>query len=210
MQLAPKLPRLNDYLQRSALLLLTVALTVHFVLLWFWNAPSNVIKTRLTPVLSTYVAPLLYQNWSFFAPQPVDRDMTLLARAQTSNGVITPWFDVLGYFVAGLRQNRLSHREMTITSISNAILDTNQIMAQLHSRAGDLNYYDFPNPRILYRVGADAVQSRYRHEVFNAVQIAIVAREFPRFAKRRDDAGRSPTKIASLPWHAFPETVSLP
>ncbi|WP_205857671.1 DUF5819 family protein, partial [Phytoactinopolyspora endophytica] len=56
-------------------------LSMHFAFTFLWNAPSNAIKDAVGDEMRGYMRPYFHQNWSLFAPNPVNAEDELLVRA---------------------------------------------------------------------------------------------------------------------------------
>jgi hypothetical protein len=102
--------------------------SVHFALVQLSNMPMSPLKLQLANVLSSYVDPYFTQQWNFFAPQPIDRDTSLLARVRYRDGmsgqlVTGPWIDVTDSLIEPLRRNRLSPLFHVEVSLSNAVVE---------------------------------------------------------------------------------------
>ena len=61
---------------------LLVLLAWHFAMTFLLLAPPNPISLRHAGLVETYMFPLFRQNWSLFAPNPIDEDQGLLVRAK--------------------------------------------------------------------------------------------------------------------------------
>ncbi|THA23377.1 hypothetical protein E4198_24655 [Streptomyces sp. RKND-216] len=73
------------------------ALLVHFTLSFLHVAPANPVSHRYQNLIDGYVQPYFLQNWHLFAPEPVNTDRGVLARAEirTPDGTtITPYLDL--------------------------------------------------------------------------------------------------------------------
>ena len=55
---------------------------IHFAITFLWNAPSNPIRDALGGQVNGYMEPFFEQNWSLFAPNPVNTEDELLVRAE--------------------------------------------------------------------------------------------------------------------------------
>lgn len=55
---------------------------LHFAMTFLWNAPQNPVKDSIGGQVSGYMRPFFEQNWSLFAPNPVNAEDELLVRAQ--------------------------------------------------------------------------------------------------------------------------------
>ena len=69
---------------------------LHFAATFLWNAPTNPIKESVATDVNAYMRPFFEQNWSLFAPNPINSEDELYVRAQvadiqTGNIEITEW-----------------------------------------------------------------------------------------------------------------------
>lgn len=67
-----------------AVLMVSVTI-VHFVVTFLWNAPTNPVKTAVRSEVTDYMEPFFWQNWSLFAPNPVNAESEVLVRADVRN-----------------------------------------------------------------------------------------------------------------------------
>ncbi|NEE00930.1 DUF5819 family protein [Phytoactinopolyspora halotolerans] len=67
---------------RGVAFFLVGLLCMHFALTFLWNAPSNPIKDAVGDEMRGYMRPMFIQNWSLFAPNPVNAEDELLVRAR--------------------------------------------------------------------------------------------------------------------------------
>lgn len=58
---------------------------LHFAVTFLWNAPANPIKDSVGGQVTGYMRPFFQQNWSLFAPNPVNAEDELLVRAQVAD-----------------------------------------------------------------------------------------------------------------------------
>jgi hypothetical protein len=189
-----------------ALVLGTLAAGTHLGLTWLYNAPDNVAKVALDAPLRHYFGKLLYQNWSFFAPNPIDRDTGLYARGRAADGHETPWVDVTGPLVADIQRNRLSPYELVSTSVMNALLAAHNDPRVRRSRPGGPSLTGSYSVRALYRTGASVLRTTYPERTFASVEIAFADTQFPRFTHRLERSSAR-TTLAPLPWEPFPADV---
>lgn len=102
-------------------------LALHFVVTFLFNAPSNPIKEAAATQISGYMRPFFQQNWSLFAPNPINSEDTLEVRAQvvdagTGEERVTDWVNatehewtLVHHSIAPSRASRLSsnlHRRL--------------------------------------------------------------------------------------------------
>jgi hypothetical protein len=73
---------------RMTFALCGVILCVHFSAIQLANMPLSPLKLRLANVLDAYVNPYFTQRWNFFAPQPINYDVSLIARARVASAVV--------------------------------------------------------------------------------------------------------------------------
>jgi hypothetical protein len=74
---------------RAKRLLISAFVLAHTAAVAIWNMPTCPIRERLVPTLAYYMFPLgLWQNWTMFAPDPVQHTYTLQAAAIDKNGFI--------------------------------------------------------------------------------------------------------------------------
>lgn len=70
-------------------------LVVHFAVTFLWNAPPNPVKEVIGGQVSSYMRPFFVQNWSLFAPDPINTEEEILVRAKVSGPdgetEVTPW-----------------------------------------------------------------------------------------------------------------------
>jgi hypothetical protein len=97
---------------------ITVAVTVgvvavgalfHLGMIFLHVAPSNTLSKQHAPAVSDYVYPEFEQNWKLFAPDPLQQNIHVQARAevreQDGSTQTTGWVDVTGMDVADMRHN---------------------------------------------------------------------------------------------------------
>lgn len=59
-------------------------LVLHFAATFLWNAPPSPVKDALGDQVRGYMRPFFTQNWSLFAPNPVNSEDELLLRARST------------------------------------------------------------------------------------------------------------------------------
>ncbi|WP_158542918.1 DUF5819 family protein [Phytoactinopolyspora halophila] len=67
---------------RGVAFVLVGLLGMHMLATFLWNAPSNPVKEAVRSQVRDYITPVFYQNWSLFAPNPVNGEGELLVRAR--------------------------------------------------------------------------------------------------------------------------------
>lgn len=93
---------------------------LHFLITFLWNAPSNPIREAVNGQVTGYIQPFFQQNWSLFAPNPINAQEEVWVRArlvgpQTGAVAITEWvsatqleWTIVRHNPAPARVNRLS------------------------------------------------------------------------------------------------------
>ncbi|MEU8434305.1 DUF5819 family protein [Streptomyces sp. NPDC029216] len=99
-----------------ALAALAVAACLHLGLVFLHVAPSNTLSKRHAGLVDGWVYPEFEQNWKLFAPNPLQQNIAVEARAQvrTAGGglVTTGWRDLSAEDAAAIRHSLLpSHTE---------------------------------------------------------------------------------------------------
>ncbi|MEU1128803.1 DUF5819 family protein [Streptomyces sp. NPDC005900] len=81
-----------------ALALIAVVACVHIGMLFFHVAPSNTLTKRHGDVVDDWIYPEFEQNWKLFAPNPLQQNVAVQARAElrTAGGGVrtTDWYDL--------------------------------------------------------------------------------------------------------------------
>ncbi|SDU81347.1 DUF5819 family protein [Jiangella alkaliphila] len=165
---------------------------LHFVATFLWNAPSNPIKESVGDQVSGYMRPFFQQNWSLFAPNPVNAEDELRVRAQvedpqTGEVTTTEWEDptrlewtLITHDPAPSRASRLTsnlHRRVNtawdaLTDDQQAILGTDyQDMADWRPLADDLiaSQGGETSNRVANIVRADRVTTGYATQFAKAL-----------------------------------------
>ena len=95
--------------RRLLLLAGCIVLAGHFLLIAIFIAPLNPLKVWLFPAAYSYVVPLFEQNWSLFAPRPINFNETVAARyaccRDKGHCRVSSWYDLSG---PGMRLNSTS------------------------------------------------------------------------------------------------------
>ncbi|MEV0121659.1 DUF5819 family protein [Streptomyces sp. NPDC050703] len=81
-----------------ALAVIAVAACVHVAMLFFHVAPSNTATKQHGDVIDEWIYPEFEQNWKLFAPNPLQQNIAVQARAEldTARGTVrtTDWYDL--------------------------------------------------------------------------------------------------------------------
>ena len=184
---------------------------VNVLILTLFNGPDNAIKINARSFLHAYVGTFIDQDWSFFAPRPVDRNYDVLVRGRTRRNIWTPWTNMSGYLNNQIQANRLSNFDLIGTGVHNATLDAASLNAPRLRKRG-VNLYQYRSVAFLARAGFSFLRSEYPTERLRKIQVGILVAIFPRFTKRFEKTSLrhtyfinygteiAPTGVVGFPW----------
>lgn len=124
------LARVAPIASASWRVLVLVWLAAHFALTVLFVAPTNPLSIELQPLLQAYIGGLFYQNWSFFAPDPVQTNDILLVLPlrevpQTASGLMalpdTGWYDLSSPAWHAFQANRFAAYDRVSRPQSNLV-----------------------------------------------------------------------------------------
>ncbi|WP_234323439.1 DUF5819 family protein [Streptomyces sp. NRRL F-2580] len=88
-----------------------VAACAHLALVFLHVAPSNTVSKQHARTIDSWIYPEFEQNWKLFAPNPLQQNIAVEARAEvrTSGGelITTDWRDLSAEDTAAIRHNLL-------------------------------------------------------------------------------------------------------
>ncbi|WP_051840129.1 DUF5819 family protein [Streptomyces sp. NRRL F-5126] len=89
---------------------------VHLAMVFFYVAPANTVSKQHSQLINRWVNPEFEQNWKLFAPNPLQQNVHVQARARikdASGRMSTgPWTDLSAQDAAAIRHNPLpSHTQ---------------------------------------------------------------------------------------------------
>jgi uncharacterized protein DUF5819 len=88
-----------------------VGALLHLGMVFLHVAPSNTLSTQHSKGVSDYIYPEFEQNWKLFAPNPLQQNQHMQARAEVrkpdGSTQTTGWIDLTGMDVATMRHNPL-------------------------------------------------------------------------------------------------------
>ena len=104
-------------------------LFLHFALTVIYVAPINPIKIALQPIVYGTIGQYFAQNWSFFAPNPISSNISLLVRplgpaeAKLDSHDLSAgeWYDLTSPFWSRFQRNRFSAYERLSRPQANAM-----------------------------------------------------------------------------------------
>lgn len=175
-------------------------LAIHFSLVQLGNMPLSPLTLNLAGAIARYVNPYFAQRWNFFAPQPIERDIFLVARTrfhdpQTGSDVITGWVNVSDPLIAAVRKNRLTPLFLVEVGLSNSVLDFENGIAKNKNatfQKGGKTYLrpvippnvDPFNMTVMTRTALATLQITFPARRFDAIQLGLLHYTFPRFTER--------------------------
>jgi len=71
--------------------------TLHAVAIFIFCSPPNLARQAFSPYYKLYISEYFPQNWSFFAPNPPEIDIHMLARVRTGNANASKWYNISSY-----------------------------------------------------------------------------------------------------------------
>ncbi|MYS18788.1 hypothetical protein GA0115240_101216 [Streptomyces sp. DvalAA-14] len=94
----------------------SVAALLHLAMVFLHVAPSNTLSKEHAAAVSDYIYPEFEQNWKLFAPDPLQQNIHVEARAEVRQpgGALktTGWVDMTGMDIAAMRHDPLpSHTQ---------------------------------------------------------------------------------------------------
>ncbi len=91
--------------------LIALAATAHLAMMFLHVAPPNTVSRQHAAAIDDYVLPEFEQNWKFFAPNPLQQNIAVQARAELrgpdGRPVVTPWTDLSARDGAAILHNPL-------------------------------------------------------------------------------------------------------
>ncbi|WP_141732378.1 DUF5819 family protein [Oligoflexus tunisiensis] len=94
------------------------AILALWILIFMWNTPANPLKIEMQGILNRTIGAYLNQNWSLFAPNPINNNIVLLikplTKAEMDRFLFSDqqfkdgWFDVSSSLWKAMQANRLS------------------------------------------------------------------------------------------------------
>ncbi|WP_058047395.1 DUF5819 family protein [Streptomyces roseifaciens] len=95
---------------------IAVTAGVHLAMVFLHVAPSNTVTKQNAAAIDDYIYPEYEQNWKFFAPNPLQQNVAVQARAELAGPdgrtTVTGWTDLTAKDGAAIRHNLLpSHTQ---------------------------------------------------------------------------------------------------
>jgi len=221
----PLSQRVRDAAWWTTLVVASAAFLAHFFFVQLSNMPASPLKYELQNVDTAYVSPFFVQNWSFFAPSPVDRSLYLSAIAEyhdakTGQLRTTQWFGISEPLYEAVAANRLGAMTAVELMVANAVQSyVNAVGNDKRSRVilKGKQYVRTSMPAsidpldllLCTRISASVIERYYPDVHFTRIRIGIGTHLFPRYSKRfeRDRGGK---QYFLVDWQPFPAVDPLP
>jgi len=183
-----------------------VILALHTFAITLYNAPPNPLSVAYREALVRYVQPYFTQQWSLFAPDPLDEDVVVLARFRTARDSQTAWYDLSSSFLDSVRHNPLTSVALFRESLMHgevALIDgqRNQHAALPNAHLASIARQS-TELQLLYRTAMATNPSGLAGPGLS-VQLAVGRHAFPRFNARDQPTNAKGWHFAYLPWTAF-------
>ncbi|SNT40258.1 DUF5819 family protein [Actinacidiphila glaucinigra] len=92
-----------------ALAAAAVGVAVHLLMVFLHVAPSNTATKKHGELVGSYIYPEFEQNWKLFAPNPLQQNIHVWARAEVrkdeGGSEVTGWVDLTAMDIAAIRHN---------------------------------------------------------------------------------------------------------
>ncbi|MYT12695.1 hypothetical protein YWIDRAFT_01973 [Streptomyces sp. SceaMP-e96] len=93
----------------AAVVVLTIGVTLHLLLVFLFVAPPNAISKKYDRLVKGYVYPEFDQNWQLFAPNPLQDNIAVHARAEVAfpdgSRRTTNWLALTAQDIREIRRN---------------------------------------------------------------------------------------------------------
>ncbi|MGG3843924.1 DUF5819 family protein, partial [Anoxybacillus kestanbolensis] len=158
----------------------------HASMTLMYNFPINPFTVNHINFINSYINKLFTQNWRFFAPNPVNVDMNLVARGvyEDSKGrkKKTDWINITKTYSSKLQINRLDVNRLNLVALRTAISDVAQEVTKKEF------YKNFKVNKnidlfVIYNVSNDIISQIYNKK-FDQIELRIVIDEFPEYGEK--------------------------
>ncbi|MFC9229982.1 DUF5819 family protein [Streptomyces decoyicus] len=102
-------PLLSRIVIMTAIGVLTIGVTLHLLLVFLFVAPLNAVSKEYNTLIKGYVYPEFDQNWQLFAPNPLQSNIAVHARAEVAfpdgSRRTTNWLAMTAQDIREIRHN---------------------------------------------------------------------------------------------------------
>jgi len=194
--------------------------TLHFGVIIASNLPNSPLTYRFERLIRVYTSPYSSQRWTFFAPQPIQHSITLIARARARDAAtgletITPWEDISTPLIDDVRRSRLSPLALVQIGQSNALVDyvnmvghdSRSTIADPKSTTGE-RVIKSPvsaqvDPRdlmVMTRTALSSLKIQHPDRPIQQIQVGVAIHDFPRFTKRMQQDDPTQASVILVDW----------
>ncbi|UED85496.1 DUF5819 family protein [Streptomyces profundus] len=172
----------------------------HLAMIFLFVAPSNTVREEHWGVVGGYMYPEFEQNWKLFAPNPMQRDTVVEARAEVSeewgqDPEITEWIDLTAMDIEQIRHNPLpSHSHLNMLRRSWDFYD------KVHNDDGEpIGMRGEVAASYLHRIALQRLDERMDLGGVERIQLRVVTTRVPPPSWRTEDYDTSPV-TQELEW----------
>lgn len=181
-----------------------VGALLHLGMVFLHVAPSNTLSTEHATAVRQYIYPEFEQNWKLFAPDPVQQNNHLEARAEVrkpdGTTQTTGWVDLTGMDVAAMRHNPVpSHSDQNeLRRALGYYTDTHGDQSQPSADSGS-----DPSSTYLRNIIAERLGKKLNGGTVVRVQARVATTPVPQPDANGQPAAPTPT-YRELPWWTLP------
>ncbi|MGQ4514927.1 DUF5819 family protein [Streptomyces sp. DW26H14] len=193
------LPRRYRIVAGAGAVAVLAVVCVHLAMVFFYVAPANTVSKAHAQLINRWVNPEFEQNWKLFAPNPLQQNIHVQARAETVDAsgrrTLSGWRDLSGEDGAAILHNPLpSHTQQNeLRRAWDYFTQTHDAKERPIGSRGALSEA-YMRRIVVLRLGRDSLPGRItRIEVRSATQAVAP----PPYAKERSDTR---TYYRTFPW----------
>lgn len=195
--------RIRDWVWWVLFVGLGTLLSLHFLILFFYTMPLSPIKYSFSIPIDDYADTFFTQNWHLFAPNPVQDNIVVAARARNFSDTLhtytasTDWVDLTDPLIWAVQKDRFSELQVPELMLSNAAIlfvDANGLNPHSATDAA-IRRGDDPLPYlVLARYAAHVLGQLTPPGHYDRIQLSITVTEPPSFL----DYGRRTEKVVDV------------
>ncbi|WP_141514610.1 DUF5819 family protein [Streptomyces zhaozhouensis] len=166
----------------------------HLAMIFLFVAPSNTVREEHWGTVRAYMYPEFEQNWKLFAPNPLQRNTAVHARAEIREGAgqspsTTEWIDLTAWEIDQIRHNPLpSH------SNQNMLRRGWDFYEKSHNDDGEpVGMRGEVSASYLHRIALERLGDRLDLTTVERIQLRVVNTRVPAPNWRSEDFDTEPT-----------------
>lgn len=204
----------------ALLVICSAVFCIHFALIQLGNMPMSPLKLNMSDELDAYINPYFSQTWNFFAPQPIERDTYLVARARykdpkTGQESNTNWVEISSPLYGAVQRNRITPLFLVELQLANAVVNySNRISSDPSATTRkDGKVYLLPEVpasadkidlSVMTRTSLATLEMVYPDIQFSGVQLGLLHYEYPRFTERLKKEENPKLEFTVIEWQPAP------